>query len=1113
MTAKEDRPDEAAAPRYAGFISYSQKDKAWAMRIHRALERYRLPVGLPEGPRPGRKLGRFFRDDDELAGAPSLGAALEGAIAESAALIVICSPNSARSKWVDAEIRKFKSRGREARVFAVIVAGRPDAEAPEERCFPPSLLRRVDANGNLTAEADEPLAPNAAKDSFPRLVARLAAGLVGIDFDTLWQREKRRRSRRRILAGAAACVAAIAAAAGVYMVREAEMRQLAEQSARLAGQAQAAMDAGRRSDAIAFLDAALPASLENPERPVVPEALAALRRAMADSTALGSLAQFEEPVTALRPTPAGRLAVFLASGAIRVIEQDTGKPHASHLPDTRLQPLHASGMLFTARNAERQKDDGTWANDVSASVIDPDTGEVSRNVELNASKWFGHWVLSPRGTRAFVTSYHTEPGDQTTLGVVDLTRGDDVGEVTATTTTLIDKDLHVSPGFGDDDTLFLSWGHGRKALAVWQIGEGPVTSLVSADGTAACPDAGAADPERQDSVTLSPDRMHISHARPLGDGDWCVQVWDATTAEPLEAHLLRKAYPAGIVPIAHDLWALPKFWRDWQSQAELRTPSGMARVVEGCGQTLVDSLTLHARIDGWVIDADAKISACATGDTITVHDGAAFQPVGDFAGHEGKVQALWLDGTARALWSGGEDGTVRRWSVPRAPAFAPELIPVSPPVVSDDGTTIAAIFRTEDDGFFVKVFTADGNALSPRIRFALAPVPDGQQEVNRNVAPVLLDDGRTVGIAQAFDCGFPGCPETFRNRLELWRTNNGEAVLRVDGVARAGPDRMQPLRLLARPGMAVLSLQDGAVRVIDAETGNVHGAFTLPEGAWILDMAFAHDALWLVQTDSPESPETRQVSLLRLPIQDLDTAAAYAPDLVDRRRAQGAALFPAPDGGALMIGHDYAHRSSAPFELSVVGPDGKLLQAGDLPADVHSVSHVSFPGGGTRSATHAVVFHDRDVPPRILTLATGEFTNFTTETPGSTWESRRADDPLRRAFVSTSQERLTLLSYGQGEGEQEKLCPSLHRSRAEAAAFSRDGARLAVADQNSVRIFDLSTCALQREVAAHTTGLRPLAFAADGTLWIRQRDAHFRLVRPPPPDVALLRALRRTSKK
>lgn len=147
MAEEADDTTGRPLPRYAGFISYSQKDKGWARRIHKALEAYRLPTGLPGDVERPKRLGRFFRDDDELAGAPSLGAALEGALEDSGALIVICSPNSARSKWVDAEVRHFKQCRPDGKVLAVIVAGRPDTDDPELRCFP----RRCCARSHPTA--------------------------------------------------------------------------------------------------------------------------------------------------------------------------------------------------------------------------------------------------------------------------------------------------------------------------------------------------------------------------------------------------------------------------------------------------------------------------------------------------------------------------------------------------------------------------------------------------------------------------------------------------------------------------------------------------------------------------------------------------------------------------------------------------------------------------------------------------------------------------------------------------------------------------------------------------------------------------------------------------
>jgi hypothetical protein len=59
------------AKRYRAFISYSQRDKVQARRLHRALETYRVPLGIEAAGIniKNRKLGRFFRDDDEMGAA------------------------------------------------------------------------------------------------------------------------------------------------------------------------------------------------------------------------------------------------------------------------------------------------------------------------------------------------------------------------------------------------------------------------------------------------------------------------------------------------------------------------------------------------------------------------------------------------------------------------------------------------------------------------------------------------------------------------------------------------------------------------------------------------------------------------------------------------------------------------------------------------------------------------------------------------------------------------------------------------------------------------------------------------------------------------------------
>ena len=109
---------------YKAFISYSHQDEAWAKWLHNALESYNVPKNLRREGIPA-KLFPVFRDRDELSSGADLSVKVEAALRNSESLIVICSPSSAQSHWVNEEIRLFRSLGREDRIFCVIVDGDP----------------------------------------------------------------------------------------------------------------------------------------------------------------------------------------------------------------------------------------------------------------------------------------------------------------------------------------------------------------------------------------------------------------------------------------------------------------------------------------------------------------------------------------------------------------------------------------------------------------------------------------------------------------------------------------------------------------------------------------------------------------------------------------------------------------------------------------------------------------------------------------------------------------------------------------------------------------------------------------------------------------------------
>jgi len=187
---------------YRAFISYSHADSRWARWVHRRVENYRLPSRLRgtdgEFGRLPDRFGPIFRDREDLSSAGELGPKIQAALADSEALIVLCSPDAARSPWVNGEILQFKRLGRPNRIFALILSGEPNSGA-ERECFPHALRFELDEEGNIGATPAEPVAADlrANKDGKSLARVKLLAGMLGLPLDTLRQREAARAHRRQ----------------------------------------------------------------------------------------------------------------------------------------------------------------------------------------------------------------------------------------------------------------------------------------------------------------------------------------------------------------------------------------------------------------------------------------------------------------------------------------------------------------------------------------------------------------------------------------------------------------------------------------------------------------------------------------------------------------------------------------------------------------------------------------------------------------------------------------------------------------------------------------------------------------------------------------------------
>ncbi|MEE3624987.1 TIR domain-containing protein [Nitrospirillum sp. BR 11752] len=195
-------PTTTTASRYAAYISYSHKDGAIAARLHKRLERYSIPWGVASAYGKkywfGRKIGRVFRDREELAAGQPLAPLLYDALARSDALIVLCSANAATSRYVNDEIKEFRRLGKSDRIFPVIIDDDPPA------CYPPELRQ---AGEKLNADF------RAGKDGEVSGTMKILAGLMGLGLDQLIQREQ--RTQRRRIIGLSMAVGVLAFLAGV----------------------------------------------------------------------------------------------------------------------------------------------------------------------------------------------------------------------------------------------------------------------------------------------------------------------------------------------------------------------------------------------------------------------------------------------------------------------------------------------------------------------------------------------------------------------------------------------------------------------------------------------------------------------------------------------------------------------------------------------------------------------------------------------------------------------------------------------------------------------------------------------------------------------------------
>jgi hypothetical protein len=163
-----------------------------------------------------KALHPIFRDREDFSGGHSLTGATIAAIDASAALVVLCSPISARRPAVNEEVRLFRARHPDRPVIPVIVASTwPDN-------FLPALRFELNADGNLSDRPITILGPDLRETGDGRSLglAKIVAGLTGLSPDDVYRRAARARRRQNRLRAAFAAIFLAVTLAGGFFYRQ-----------------------------------------------------------------------------------------------------------------------------------------------------------------------------------------------------------------------------------------------------------------------------------------------------------------------------------------------------------------------------------------------------------------------------------------------------------------------------------------------------------------------------------------------------------------------------------------------------------------------------------------------------------------------------------------------------------------------------------------------------------------------------------------------------------------------------------------------------------------------------------------------------------------------------
>lgn len=450
---------------YDAFISYShQADGRFAPVFQRALER----IGVPWWK---RKDLRVFRDDSSLSASAALWRGIEAALEQSHYLVLLASPATAASPWVNQEVDWWLHHRTINTLLIVVTAGRiafdrasADFDWNDTDCLPPALRGRH-AHEPFWTDMRFAAAPRVQRlrdPQFRSAVLGVAAAVRGVTKDALETIDA--RTRRRALAASAGVIGTLglAAIASLMVARsaseDARLKDLESHSRRLA--AEALVDLGQGSGVEA---ATIKATLAWRLAPTDDARRALVRIDQTTTDVARVLSQHTGWLRRLAFSADGkRLATVAEDGVVLQWSIADGRPAGPPLTAERQQPRHfgfssdGSHLLLF----------GDRAGTPETAVLDvfrlADGARFSLTRQL-AEAWpsgselrAGHAcaTISPSGTRVIVGGSSSLVVIETASGQAMLHRLSERAAVNAV--TFVDDERAIATVAADDTTWAVS---------------------------------------------------------------------------------------------------------------------------------------------------------------------------------------------------------------------------------------------------------------------------------------------------------------------------------------------------------------------------------------------------------------------------------------------------------------------------------------------------------------------------------------------------------------------------------------------------------------------------------------------------------------------------------